>query len=420
VADDTSRGGFSKFPQNGPEDDGAMKTRALSWLAWSLAVVTVFLLGFALVFSVRETPTFSPMRLQVPPWAMAVLELVFLAFSVVGALVAARHRTNAVGWLFLGIGLSGSITLAGISYVETTFPSREWAEWLAQWVSTAALTLIVFVLLLFPDGSLPSPRWRLVVWLHALATLMLVVGAFVPYTSQANLFPNPVGIEAMRGTILEDGQIGWILLPITMVAAAVCFVRRFRTSTGPRRQQLKWFSLAAAVVAAGYLILTTAWVASWFLPSHFKALAGIGAIVFFGSLMSVPIASGFAILRYRLYDIDLIINRTLVYGGLSAILGGTYIVIVAVAGTVLQGSNIVTAGATLAVAALFQPLRRRMQRFIDRRFYRRKYDASRVAEVFSAHLRDEVDLEAMRTRLQTAVQETMQPRQISIWLRGHR
>ncbi|MBA3628441.1 MAG: hypothetical protein H0W55_02010 [Actinobacteria bacterium] len=400
-----------------------MSPRTAAPLAWSLCGVYFLLLGFGLVVGLGATPTFSPVGLDVPVWSMALLGLAFLAFSVMGALVAARHPGNAVGWLLLAIGLSGGLTLALIAYVATALPARRWAEWISTWISTGPFTQIVFVLLLFPDGRLPSTRWRVVAWANALATLAFMAGSLAPYTTQDYAFSNPVGIESLRGSIVQDGTLGWVLLPLTMVAAAACFVVRFRRSTGDRRLQLKWFSFAASLVAAGYLVLQAAWVSSWLLPADDTVLVGTGMLVCVLCLMTVPVASGVAILRYHLYDIDLVINRTLVYGALTAVLALVYLAgVVGIGGLVRevtgqQNNNLVVAASTLVVAAVFRPARTRIQGFIDRRFYRHKYNAEQTLAHFSARLRDQIELDSLSAELLDAVNKTMHPTQASLWLK---
>ena len=215
-----------------------MKAGASTRLAWGLFAVTAVLFGFALVGGLKATPIFSPASIRVQFWAVGLLCVAFMTFSAVGALVASRSPANAVGWLFISIGACASLALASIAYVQTTFPARPWAEWAADWSGVLVFPQITFVLLLFPDGKLPSPKWRVVAWATAVEAVALVIGAFTPYTPDA-AFSNPAGIEGLRGTILQDGNLGWVLFPVTIVAAAGSFVVRFRASSGQRRQQLK-------------------------------------------------------------------------------------------------------------------------------------------------------------------------------------
>ena len=393
-------------------------------VAWSLCTAYVGLVTFALIVGMRSTPTFGPVSLQVQPWAIALLGVVFSAFAVVGALIASRIPANTVGWLFLSIGVSVGLALASIAYVQTTLPARPWAEWTSDWSSVMAFPMITMVLLLFPDGTLTSPRWRIVAWATVAVGLGMLAGSFGPYTESERL-PNPAAIESFRGTVLDDGVAGWSLLPPTLLAAAASFVVRFRGSTGQRRQQLKWFSFAAMIMVAGFVTFLVTWgaAANIALPGTWKTtVTAFGLVTFVLTLMALPLASGIAILKYRLYDIDLIINRALVYGALTTALGAVYFLGVAV----LQGllspitgdSSVAVAGSTLAVAGLLRPARARIQNFIDRRFYRSRYDVARTVEEFSVRLRDEVDLDAVSNHLVGVVQDTMQPARVSLWLRS--
>jgi hypothetical protein len=397
-----------------------MRRPKTTWLAWSLLAVTAGLVVFAVVVGIGASPSFSPMAVTVPLWGIVLMSLLASAFSATGALIATRKAGNWVAWLLVGIGLTTGLTLAQMAYVETSLPGGRWAVWATQWVAVGPLVLIVFVLLLFPDGKLHSREWRPVLWADALAALFLVVGGlFTPYSYSigGRVFANPVGLESFRRGPLRDGLIGWWLLSFAIVGAAASFVVRFRKSTGHRRQQLKWFALAAALVAVGYLVL----IGTWLSGSRF----GIGGVALVLSLMTVPVASGIAILRYRLYDIDLIINRTLVYGALTVVLTLVYVCgVVGVGGLVRnatenQHNNLLIAGTTLVVAALFRPARARIQDFIDRRFFRSKYDAVKTVEAFSARLRDEVELGTIGDDLVTVVHNTLQPAHASLWLKGH-
>lgn len=256
------------------------------------------------------------------------------------------------------------------------------------------LIQIPFVLLLFPDGKLLSRRWSLAAWLSAAA-----------------------GVGVLYDAIL-NWSLGWSLLPVAMVAGVASFVARFRSSTGDRREQLKWLALASSLVAAGYVLLYVAWTLSEASDTDFT---GLSIVVLTLCLMTIPVASGIAIMRYWLYDIDLIINRTLVYSVLTAVLGlfylGLVLVFQQITVSVTAESDFAVAGSTLAVAALFRPLRSRVQGFIDRRFYRRKYDAAKTLEQFSQRLRDELNLESLTRELMDVINRTMEPSQMSVWLR---
>ena len=357
------------------------------------------------------------------------------SFAVVGVLIASRHPGNAIGWLLLTIGLLWELALGvGGTYVHWAFqvdpgslprPDIVAALGSSAWVPGIGL-IGTFLLLLFPNGRLPSPRWRPLAWLCALVLLVLWVaiplspGSLRDLTGDPSLprVPNPLGVEALRG--FEGAFFAVLaLLPLCMLGCAWSLIRRFRRSHGQERLQLKWLAAGAGVTAAIFLvsILGTLYVSSpWYSPPYPVWLTVLDQVSVY-SFVLIPVAIGIAILRHRLYDIDVIINRALVYGALTLMLGAAYVLIVTVAGTLLRGSDVVTAAATLAVAALFRPLKRRIQGFIDRRFYRRKYDAVRTVEAFSTRLRDEVDLETMRADLVATVANTMQPTHASLWLR---
>lgn len=282
-----------------------------------------------------------------------------------------------------------------------------------------------FLILLFPNGRLPSPPWRAWAWLCATAMSLSFVAILIAPGSFADAgYPSirkPLGIEALRPMIGVLFLV-IVLIPISIVGCAVGLVQRFRRSGGQERLQLKWLAAAASVVATGYAVLFA-------LHLPFGLADGdtphwvdvVGDIVIFLFVL-IPLVIAVAILKYRLYDIDLIINRTMVYGCLTAVLALVYVGGVVGVGGVLrsvtaQENNLVVAGSTLAVAALFRPARARIQGFIDRRFYRRKYDAEQTLANFSARLRDEVDLETLSTELVAVVNDVMQPTNASLWLR---
>ena len=274
-----------------------------------------------------------------------------------------------------------------------------------MWLPILGL-IFIFTLLLFPTGRLPSPRWRPVAVVGGLAiAVVTVLGAVRPTLRLQNeevYLANPVGVAGAPDP--ENGSLGAVLLAglgAGMVASG-SLVLRFRRSQGVERQQLKWFTYAAALLLAVNLVTIT------ILPD------GLASDLLFGlSIAFVPIAAGVAILRYRLYDIDRLINRTLVYGLLTFLLAGVYAGLVLVLGQLSGG----VADGTLAVAALFQPARRRVQSVVDRRFNRRKYDAARTVEAFSARLRDEIDLDTLSSELLAGVDQTVEPTTVSLWLR---
>ena len=411
-----------------------MSTRAASWLAWSLAGLTlaifVAIIPLWLLARGAHVPSSWGADLSVGSLLGGAL---FLAFPLVGALIASRRPKNAVGWLCLAIGLLW--TLGGMldyySYYGAATPGSVpfpiAMAGISNWVWAPAVGLLgTYVLLLFPDGRLPSRRWRPLAWLSGAVILLLSVGIMLAPGRLENLegVRNPFGIEGAHW--LTVGAYAVLpLLPLCMLASALSLVLRYRRSGGVERQQIKWIAFAASVVVVVYVI---AMIASFVFPEESWTTAGsvwwlnLLTYVVLSSFTIVPIAVGFAVLKYRLYDIDIIINRALVYGSLTVML-----VVLYLGGVVLlqrlfvllsgQRSTLAVVASTLLIAALFNPLRRRIQGFIDRRFYRKKYDAAKTLEAFSAKLRDETDLDALNAELVGVVRETVQPAHVSLWLR---
>jgi hypothetical protein len=339
-----------------------------------------------------------------------------LPFATVGALIASRQRDNVIGWLLCALGLVVAVLLVGNQYsryalvtAPGSLPAGDWAAWLAVWPVDLTVLLLALVLLLFPDGRPLSPRWRPLVWL---TVAIGMVSAGTSALSAANFSGNvpfaqhPVQLlDADTARIVYDVcGVAWLGV---LLATACSIVMRLRRAAGVERQQLKWFAYVGAVGAVMLL-------AAGFVTSDVV----IVTLVWFPALAA---AIGIAILRYRLYDIDRIISRTVVYGLLTALLAGVYAVVVLVLGQLFGGIGAnppswVVAGATLAVAALFQPARRRIQQAVDRRFNRRRYDAVKTIEAFSARLREQLDLETLSVELLDVVNQTMQPTKASLWL----
>jgi hypothetical protein len=350
----------------------------------------------------------------------APLWLAFSAFMAVGALIVAHRPGNPIGWIFLAIALlaaGGGLAETYARYAYETrsgsLPGAIVATWLAwsSWYPTVALA-VVFTPLLFPTGRLLSPRWRPVAWLAGAATAAIVALAVLQPTfvlESGRTVDNPIGVAAAANP--DESTAGAVLtslLVLSMVAAFTSLSLRFRRAQGEERQQLKWFTYAAALVP--FVALGDV------LPE------AVGNFLFAALTAFLPVAAGIAILRYRLYEIDRLINRTLVYGLLTALLAGVYGGVVLILGQGFGGvggdpPSWAVAGATLAVAALFQPARRRIQQVVDRRFNRRTYDAAKTVEAFSARLRDEVDLDTLSAEVLAVVDQTMQPTTASLWLR---
>jgi hypothetical protein len=322
-----------------------------------------------------------------------------------------------VGWLFLGVGVSTGLgTLAG-SYADSWIGDRGGSQALgetAAWYGTLSwipfiLIPCTFVLLLFPDGRLLSPRWRWVAWCSGLglAGVFLTTGASPGPLEDYPHLDNPYGIESpLLGPLTG---IAALLLVIGVVGSSASLIVRFRREQGERRQQIKWLALAGAVAVATVIVATAGGEVLWS-----TSVTNIACML---GVLCLPVAAGIAILRHRLYDIDVVINRTLVYGSLTATLGGAYLVLVLLIGLAVGRSGLAIAVSTLAVAALFRPARGRIQATVDRRFYRRRYDAAQTLQAFGGRLRDELDLEALGADLRGVVAETVQPAHVSLWLR---
>jgi hypothetical protein len=349
-----------------------------------------------------------------------------LAFSTVGALVAARRRKNPIGWLLLGIGILYATELFmgnyGVYALDTdpgSLPGGPLAAWLTSWVWIAGGSLVLFVFLYFPNGRLPSPRWRPVAWLVLISAALAVAPfAFGPGllegSSGGSRIVNPVGIEGSAKLLGLFERASIVLLVPVSAALILSFVVRFRRAQGDERQQIKW-------VAYGVALFTLAIVVVSIWPSLDSSV--VANVLFLVGFLAIPSAMALAILKYRLYDIDIVINRTLVYGALSVTLALLYFGSIAV----LQGAWIALTGqrsqlavvaSTLLIAALFNSIRHRIQAFIDRRFYRGKYDAGQVLAAFSGRLRDETDLDMLSEDLLVVVRETVQPEHVSLWLKS--
>jgi hypothetical protein len=344
-----------------------------------------------------------------------------LAFATLGALVRARVPGNRIGPLFCLIG-----ALLGVGdllfqwadqalFISDSLPGGATAAWLQNFGLPVCFGLLGVAVLLFPDGRLPSPRWR---WVLRLAFAGIALNALGyglrpgPLDDPFSTVDNPLGIPGAFDLMDAFSGLGWMFMGASVGLAAVGSGLRLRRARGVERAQLKWLALAAAFT--GIAIIAD-------VVSYFAAATGFNDVrtVVLGLGFTVfPLTAGAAILRLRLYDIDVVINRALVYGALSATLGGAYLGLVLLVGLAVGRSNLAIAVSTLAVAALFRPARARIQGAVDRRFYRRRYDAQRALDAFGARLRDEVDLDSVGAHLHAAVVETVQPAHVSVWLRS--
>jgi hypothetical protein len=333
-----------------------------------------------------------------------------LTLAVVGALIASRHPENPIGWLFCGLGLWIAVAELAEAYgyraAEHGLPAGLAGEWLIAWSWIVEIVAWVILILLFPDGRLPGRRWRLAIWTALAGAALVFVGqAFSADGRDFSSGRNPLGVDS---PLVEAAwPLGTLLLVVALAAAVVVLVRRFHRARGVEREQLKWFAYAGVILAVVVCLAGVFWYESIVVQGMFAV--AVNAMV---------LAVGVAILRHRLYDVDVVINRTVVYVALTATLAAAYVGSVLLLQLVLSpGSDLAIAASTLAVAALFRPARARIQSAVDRRFYRRKYDAQRTLEAFSARLRDQVELQALNAELDAVVQETLQPAHVSLWLR---
>ena len=392
-----------------------MSSGVSAWLARSLAALAVVLsIGGAVAYWSVDAQAFVAADLA----SLAQ----FAAFAIVGTLIASSHPRNAIGWICLGVALSGGLdvisgaivalglqsdadpgALVGAAAVYFEF------SWLAYVMVPAT-----FLLLLFPNGRLLSRRWGWVACCAAAGILgVLVTSAASP--APLSEFPSVANPFAIDSPLLEPLEIvSTLVMFVGIFGSVASLVVRFRRADRRQREQIKWLATAGAILAVTAPI--DAALADVLGDAQYVATTL--------ALLGMPVAIGIAILRHRLYDVDVVINRALVYGALTAALAGTYLASVLLLQLLLSGvtanNGLAIAGSTLAVAALFQPARRRIQAIVDRRFYRRKYDAARTLERFGAQLRDEVDLDALGGELRAVVAETMQPAHVSLWLRNRR
>jgi hypothetical protein len=417
-----------------------MSTRASAWLAWALAGLSGAMFVAGAILTTLSLYVTAPAAQPSSDWGSggAIGNLLilapFLAFTIVGALIASRRPENPIGWICLVAGLFWTLIALDDQYtaygLATTgvvpFPATVAA--LSQWLWVPPVGLLsIYLILLFPDGRLPSRRWRPLAWVSGAVMVLVSLAIALAPGPLPDLggVRNPFGLEGYPW-IADATNVIPALLPLCTLASALSLVLRYRRSGSEEREQIKWIAFAGSFV--GLMSLITVVSALIFAPEFADSIGTqplwlvVLQDVELLSFAGIPVAVGIAIFRYRLYDIDVIINRTLVYGLLTATLVALYfggIVVLQRVFVLLTGqhSTLAVVASTLLIAALFTPLRRRIQGFIDRRFYRRKYDARKTLEAFSAKLRDETDLEALNNDLVGVVKETMQPAHVSLWLR---
>jgi hypothetical protein len=389
-----------------------MMARAPRWLPWSLIALTM----------AAAVPAF--VLLYVTDGTAGLLEqvvygIIFVGYGLIGAVIATRRPENAIGWVLLGVSVLTGLGFFGEQYgrhglvsAPGSLPAAELVGWLGIWLWFPGIGLLLFGLLLFPTGSVPSPRWRPVAWLTGIAVVTTSgVFAFAP-SSPEDAIPNPFAVMPAGSVEVLEAVFGIALL----VAGLLCLgapILRFRRSTGVERQQLKWFLYGGALLVVAFLLEP--------LAAAFPLLRPVAGVAFPVALAAMPVAIALAILRYGLYEIDRIISRTIGYVLVTA----TLLVVYAVGVLVLTqltlpltgDETVAVAGSTLAVVALFRPARRRIQSAVDRRFYRSRYDAQHTLESFIGRVRGEVDVEQLCAELKGAAQSSLSPAAVSIWLR---
>jgi len=409
-----------------------LSARAAAWLAWTLFGLTVAIFVVAVVFAILTSIADPSQFVEFAGGLVTILP--FFSFPVVGVLIASRRPGNAIGWICLITGLfwtaffegdtSSAYELARTGTVQSSVKMDALTQ--ADWVFPVGL-LGIYMILLFPEGRLPSRRWRPFAF-FAGAVMVFINVSFVLAPGPLDSHPgvqNPFGLEQfplMRGAVV----ITILLLPLCILVSAFSLVLRFRRANREMREQIKWLAFAATFVGLMYLVTLVSGLL--FSPDSYTTnepaplWVSLSQQLSFVSFTSVPIAIGFAVLKYRLYDIEIIINRALVYGPLTAALvliyvGGVVSLQYAFRSLTGSESQLAIVASTLAIAALFNPLRRRIQNVTDRRFYRRKYDAAKTLDAFSRRLRNETDLDALGADVLAVVRETMQPEHVSLWLR---
>ena len=408
--------------------------RRLAWVAWWTTVGAGGVRAM-LLWDERQPQVAASTGTAVSEYAFLA---VILTFPLVGLVILVRQARNRIGWLLQGVGLAWLLSWLldayaryGLMIEPGSLPGAGVAAAINEGSWTwGILVMGIYLVLLFPDGNLPTPRWRWMAWLSATAAVVIqVVVALSPgelVQGPIDGMQNPIGLESLEVPLLVVLAIFLPVFPISIVAAAVSLALRFRRSHGIEREQIKWLATAGAVVALCYVAtlvstlateLTASDPSAYVAPLGVRLLEQISVLTF----LLLPLAIGAAVLRYRLYDIDLVIHRTLVYGTLTATLAAAYLTSVLVLRVALDpltsGSDLAVAASTLAVAALFRPLRSRIQAAVDRRFYRARYDATRTLDRFATRLRDEIDLETLHRDLRWVVFDTVHPTSVTLWLR---
>ena len=424
----------TKVDANQSLQTSGRSTRTTTLLAWSFWFLVMVCATISLILRTQNFPALiglvqgSIYFREVLEWGI-IIPLTVPAYATVGAIVASRRPGNSVGWLCLALGL-----IVGLQDVAWQYAARALEVAPGSLLAGPLLAMIanilnifesplpyVLILLVFPTGHFLSRFWRILAWT---AVFVCIIGALITlfnpqiFAGERTAVANPIGIKGIQVIAAPLSTVGVWYLNLVLLAAAISIIIRFLRTRGVERQQLKWLVYIGTLSAMIAIIS----IASSYLPISPYVPVFIEACGIAGFSLGVPIAIGIALLRYRLYDIDVLINRTLVYGTLTFSLALIYFALIITLQSLLraiihQQNDVAIVGSTLAIAALFQPLRTRIQKIIDRRFYRRKYDAARTLAAFSATIRDGVDLNELSDQLLAVVQETMQPAHLSLWLR---
>ena len=387
-----------------------MSDRARAVVAWTvLGLCVTFVVGGLTVAAMYEPGPFE--------WAGTGFGLAMLVAPAIGAVIVSR-APNLVGWLLLVVGIGGTLAIALGSMADAAapIPGQVWAAWVGNWIWVFGLGSLVLILQLFPDGKPVSPRWRWLMGLTALAVGSLVVGGALAPGSLGDFerFQNPVGVEALGDTLLsQDENVGWALLIPSILGSAASLVVRYRRSRGERRQQLKWLAYAASLFGVGWIAVTTTWAS--------PGLALLGEILFGLGVLSLPLAIGIAVMKYRLYEIDVVVNKTLVYGVLAVFITAVYVGVVVGIGTLLGSrgeSNLgLQVAATALVAVAFQPVRARVQRLANRLVYGKRATPYEVLSAFSGQVAGIYEVDEVLPRMARVVAEGAGASEARVWLR---
>ena len=400
--------------------ESSARERNLARLAWGMCAASWLLLAVAIAVGALVFGKPHPQGFSHVLWEALVTGCILLPWSVVGAIIASSRPYNAVGWIFCAAALGGALANALAAYaeyallVDTSLPGGGYVAAISNALYAPSLYYTaVLLFLVFPDGHFLSKRWRaLAILLSTFAWTTFVATPLTPGAIDSfGATVNPMGVNGSIVGFLNTAGSS-VLAPFAFATAATAIIVRLRRSRGAEREQVKWVLWSAAVTG---ISLVVAFIAPW------NVLQSVGWITGLVSEAAFAVICAVAILRFHLYEIDRIVNRTVVYGIVTVVLAGLYAGVVVAFDQVFdpltQKSGLAVAASTLLVAVLFRPVRRWVQSVVDRRFYRRRYDAQRTLEVFSATLRDEVDLDTLATHLRGVVVETMQPAHVSLWLR---